>query len=75
MNMRGYSIDDELYDAMKKLSKTVFNSDVSELRLAYEYDKIAKYEDAEYMLKEFNLQQLKNINQKVRKESPELFDN
>lgn len=74
LNMRGYRIHDELYEAMKKLSGTLFTSDVSEIRLAYEYDKIAGYEDADFMLKEFGLEKLKEINETAKRNNPELFE-
>ena len=74
MNMRGYKIESSLYHAMKKLSHLVFTDSVSEVRLAYEYDKIISYEDGEYMLKEFGLSKLKEVSEKARVENPELFD-
>ncbi len=74
MNMRGFKIDTALYHAMKKLSGLIFTSDVSEIRLAYEYDKIASYEDGNYMLKEFHLEKLKEVSEKAKRENPELFE-
>jgi len=73
MNMRGFMIDDVLYESMKKLSGKIFDSDISELRLAYECDKIMSYEDGDYMLKEFGLEKLKDISRKAKRENPELF--
>jgi hypothetical protein len=74
MNMRGFKIDDVLYESMKRLSGRIFETDISELRLAYEYDKIISYEDGEYMLKEFGLDRLKDISRKAKRENPELFN-
>jgi hypothetical protein len=74
MNMRGYTIDDSLYHSMKKLSSTIFSSDISDVRLAYEYDKIMSYEDGAYMLKEFGLDKMKEVSERAKKNNPELFD-
>jgi len=74
MNLRGWEIDEMLYEAMKRHASCIFDGGVSEVRLAYEYDKVAKYDDGDFMLKEFGLEKLKEIRKKAERENPELFE-
>lgn len=73
LNMKGFIIPEELDAAMKEYSSELFNGELSEKRLAYEYEKMSGYEDCDYMLKEYGLQKLKEIRDKVAIEQPELF--
>ena len=74
LNMRGYQITPELDRAMKTYGQCLFDGKLSNERLAYEYEKIAGYEDGMYMLEEYGIQRLKDIRDKVAKEQPELFE-
>jgi hypothetical protein len=74
LNMRGYEITPDLDRAMRLHSSCLFNGELSEERLSYEYEKISGYSDGEYMLQEYGIEMLKDIRDKVAREQPELFE-
>lgn len=74
MRLRGWNIDPELDSAMKHFSDVVFDGQISEERLAYEYEKLAKYEMGEELLQEYKLGRLKEIRDRVKAQNPELFE-
>jgi len=74
MKLRGWNIDPDLSSSMKHFADAVFSGQVSEERLAYEYEKIAKYEMGDELLKEYGLEKLKEIRDRVKAENPELFE-
>jgi len=74
MGLRGWTIDSDLSHVMKHHSDVVFSGQVSDERLAYEYEKIAGYEKGDEALKEYGLEKLKKIRDRVKAENPELFE-
>jgi hypothetical protein len=74
MALRGYTIVPELMEAMLEHSGSVFTGNITQLRLAYEYVKISRYDNGESMLEEYNLSGLKDIWRKAKDENPELFE-
>jgi len=74
MELRGWTIDPNLSTSMKHFADIVFSGQVSEERLAYEYEKIIKYEMGDELLKEYGLEKLKDIRDRVKAENPELFE-
>ncbi len=74
LNLRGFSLDNDLDFALKKYSNELFNGIVSNERLAYEYEKIIRYgEDGIFLMKQYGITKLKEIKDKVEKEQPDLF--
>jgi len=74
MSMRGYSIDPELAQAMRDNKSCLFNGSISDIRLTYEYEKIAGYSEGDSMLKEFGISNLKEIAERIKTEEPDLFE-
>lgn len=74
MRLRGWKIDPVLEQAMRHHSDVVFNGQISEERLAYEYEKVARYEMGNELLQEYGLGKLKEIRDRVKTENPELFE-
>ncbi len=74
MALRGYTIVPELSDVMMSKSDDLFSGSISGLRLAYEYDKIIKYEKGNELLKDYGLFRLKNVWKEAKKQNPKLFE-
>lgn len=74
MALRGYKIVPELSDVMISKSDDLFSGSISGLRLAYEYDKIIKYEKGNELLKDYGLFRLKNVWKEAKKQNPKLFE-
>jgi len=74
MGLRGWTIDSGLSHTMKHYADVVFSGQVSDERLAYEYEKISGYEKGDEALKEYGLEKLKEIRDRVKAENPELFE-
>jgi len=75
MNLRGYKINPDLDQVIKRSVSLLFSGQYSDKRLAYECLKIQGYgEDGEYMMREYGLQKLCQIKDKLEQEQPELFE-
>jgi tRNA nucleotidyltransferase/poly(A) polymerase len=72
MNLMGFEIDPSLAEVMAAHAQDLRTA-CSPVRLAYEYDKISKYEDGAWMLKEFGLEWLKEVREQAASENPKLF--
>jgi hypothetical protein len=72
--LRGFKIVPELSEAMAKLGLSLFSGKLSTLRLAYEYEKIRKYDNGIGMLEDYGISGLKEIWEKARIENPKLFE-
>jgi len=74
LNLRGFILENDLDIALKKHSQELFNGILSNERLSYEYEKIARYgEDGMFLIKEYGITKLKEIKDKVEKECPDFF--
>ncbi len=72
--LRGFSLSSDLEKSIRQHSKEIFNGKESNERLAYEYEKISGYDqDGIDILKEYDIEDLKNIRDRVAQENPEFF--
>ena len=72
LNLKGFEIDPALHAAMKG-NIGFLGEKVSAVRLAYEYDKIVKYEGGMDALEGFGLEWLKDVREQAERENPKLF--
>lgn len=74
-NLRGFKMDPELSRVIKDSRDLLFSGQYSDKRLSYEFLKIEGYgEDGEYMIREYGLERLREITERLKREQPELFE-